>query len=59
MVECEKCGYEFNYLDPDGTRQYYIIQLRNEMSRGSNGKVAYCKDCAPFGNTKIPGKLEE
>lgn len=56
-MKCEKCGYEFNYLDPSGTRQYFVVELRSEMNRGATAKVAYCQECAPFGNTKIPGKL--
>lgn len=58
MPKCEKCGYEFNYDDPSGTRSYYRIEMQNEVYRGRTSSVVYCKGCAPFGNTKIPAKLE-
>ncbi len=58
MTECEKCGYEFNYNDPSATRSYYRIEKRSEAIHGQRGMVAYCIGCAPFGNTKIPGKLD-
>jgi hypothetical protein len=57
-MKCEKCDYEFNYNDPSGTKSYFVIEQRNEMTRGRSDMVAYCRSCAPFGNTKIPGKLE-
>jgi hypothetical protein len=57
MRKCAKCGYEFNYLDPTGTKEYYLVELRNEMTKGSRGTVVYCKECAPFGNTKIPDQV--
>jgi len=57
MVECEKCGYQFNYNDPSATRSYYAIESRTEATKGRNGKVVYCRKCAPFGNTKIPEKI--
>jgi len=57
-MECEKCGYEFSYQDPSATRSYYVIGEENEAFRGREKTIAYCKQCAPFGNTKIPGKLQ-
>lgn len=57
-MECEKCGHEFNYDDPSGTRSYYVVEMHSEAYHGRKGVVAYCLDCAPFGNTKIPGKLQ-
>lgn len=56
-MQCEDCGYEFNYRGSTGTRSYYVIEVRNEMTRGTDGKIAYCRSCAPFGNTNIPDKL--
>lgn len=58
MTECIDCGYEFNYNDPSATRSFFRIELRNEVVRGRIGAITYCKECAPFGNTKIPGRLE-
>lgn len=56
-AECVDCGKEFNYYDPNGNGRYYIIELRNESTRGEEGRIAYCTECAPFGNTSVPSKL--
>lgn len=58
-MNCEKCGYEYNYDDPTASRTYYTVEEKNEMTHGRSGVVAYCKKCAPFGNTKIPTKFND
>lgn len=57
MSECAKCGHEFDYEHPAATKQYYQIEMKSEMYHGRSGVVFYCKECAPFGNTKIPEKI--
>jgi hypothetical protein len=56
-MKCEKCGHEFNYENPTETKSFYVIERRSEMYRGNSGSVAFCKGCAPFGNTKIPEQI--
>jgi hypothetical protein len=55
--DCTKCGKTFNYLNPECNDDYYVVQRRSARYRGSLNSVVYCENCAPFGNTKIPGQL--
>lgn len=57
-MKCEKCDYEFDYQDPSATKSFYVIERRSEAFHGAGGTIAFCQSCAPFGNTKIPGKLQ-
>lgn len=55
---CEAdCGERVHVRGPD-EEAHYIVEYRTETEKGLGDKLYYHGDCAPFGATSIPDKVE-
>lgn len=55
---CEGCGDRIN-VEPGSNDDYIKITRKREGERGVGSTIYYEYECAPLGNTCIPGLLEE